>query len=55
LWLNSQRPSAKGAAASALTGMPTVAERTAASNAPARVLAATAANDASVHSGCPLR
>jgi hypothetical protein len=55
LWLNSQRPSAKGAAAVSVTGIPAVADRTAASTPPDRVPAATAANEASDQIGCALR
>ncbi len=55
LWLNSQRPSANGAAAVSVTGMPTVAERTAASSAPVRVAAASPANEVSDQIGRALR
>jgi hypothetical protein len=55
LWLNSHGPSANGAAAVATTGMPTVADRTAASAAPATVDAARAGSDASVQIGWPPR
>ena len=55
LWLNSQRPSANGAAAVEVTGMPGVAERTAASTPVAEVTAASAANPVSAQSGRSLR
>ncbi|SBT42444.1 hypothetical protein GA0070621_1513 [Micromonospora narathiwatensis] len=51
LWLNNQRPSANGAAAVSCTGMPTVADRTAASTAPATVTAASSGRVVSLHSG----
>jgi hypothetical protein len=55
LWLNSQRPSANGAAALGVTGIPTVAERTAASSAVDRVAAARSANEVSDQIGDALR
>ena len=55
LWLNRKRPSANGAAAAAVTGMPTVAERTAASTAAEVVARARSANTASDQSGAALR
>ena len=55
LWLNRKRPSANGAAASAVTGMPTVADRTATSAAGADVTRARSANAASDQSGPALR
>ena len=51
LWESSQRPSVNGAAAVASAGIPTVAERTAASTAPERSTGATEAKETSVHSG----
>jgi hypothetical protein len=51
LWLNSQRSKRNGAAADSVTGMPTVAERTAASTALECVAEANAGRSASVHSG----
>ncbi|SCL56411.1 hypothetical protein GA0070617_3233 [Micromonospora yangpuensis] len=55
LWLNNQGPSANGAAAVSSTGMPTVADRTAASTPPAVVTAANSANVVSVQNGCARR
>ena len=55
MWLNNQRPSPNGAAAGSVTGMPTVAERAAASTPPERVAAATVANEVSDQIGCALR
>ena len=55
MWLNSHGPSANGAAAVSITGMPTVAERTAASTPPETVWAASAGSAASDQSGAALR
>jgi hypothetical protein len=55
LWLNSQRPVPKGAQAVSAMGIPTVAERTAASTAPLRTSVASAANVASVQNGTARR
>ena len=52
---SSHRPSVNGADADASIGMPTVAERTAATTQPLRSAGATDANDASPHSGAALR
>ncbi|GAB3855029.1 hypothetical protein GCM10027610_087530 [Dactylosporangium cerinum] len=51
LWENSHGPSWNGAAADSVTGMPTVAERTAARTAPEDVAAASNGSDGSLHSG----
>ena len=55
LWLNSQCPSVNGAHAVLTTGMPTVADRTAANTAPDSVATASARNELSVHSGWSCR
>jgi hypothetical protein len=55
LWLNSHLPVLKGAQAASIMGIPTVAERTAASTAPLRTSVASAANVASVHNGTARR
>ena len=55
LWDNSHRPSVNGADALLSIGMPTVAERTAATTQPLRNAGATEANDTSPHSGEALR
>jgi hypothetical protein len=48
---SSQRPDWNGAAAVSSTGIPAVAERTAASTQPDEITGATDAKDASPHSG----
>jgi hypothetical protein len=55
LWLNSHGPWANGAAAVSVTGIPTVADRTAASTAPDRVAPASALNEGSDQMGRALR
>ena len=52
---SSHVPSVNGADADASMGIPTVAERTAATTQPLRSAGATDANDASPHSGAALR
>ena len=51
LWESSQVPSVNGADAVSSAGMPTVAERTAASTAPEAMVGATERNEADDHSG----
>nr|BFE78613.1 hypothetical protein GCM10020093_012140 [Planobispora longispora] len=55
LWLSSHRPSAKGAVAVSSTGMPTVADRTAASRQCERAIRARAGRFASVQMGTARR
>ena len=55
LWLNSHRSHANGAEAVSTTGMPTVAERTAASTAPEVISAASRGSAVSVHIGTARR
>ena len=55
LWLKSQRPAANGAQAMPVTGIPMVAERTAASTAPLRTAPANSANDGSFQIGMARR
>jgi hypothetical protein len=55
LWLNSHRPLDNGEQAISVTGMPTVAERTAASTAPLCTAPASAANEVSAQIGIARR
>ncbi len=55
MWLNSQGPRPNGAAASAPTAVPGVAERTAASTAPDLVTRAMSGSDGSAQIGPPRR
>ena len=55
MWLNSQRPDAYGATAATPGSVPAVAQRTAASSAPADVTRATSAKDSSPQIGTARR
>ena len=55
LWLKIRAPSRNGAQACTETGIPTVADRTAATNAVLRTPVARSRNDASVHIGTAWR